>query len=186
MGIKEGIIIESMENVPPELKRLVQKHDPKQIAMGISIERVHDGGVTDVTKSQTDILKIALAHLEEDPEYYTHLKAMEDKYKNEWKTMHNALKRGLMEHKRSVTKHFTLEEGSGILSEAPHISVGDKTIDLEFEQGKLNGLRRVLNALLGNQITDKYGNKFRLENPKETTMFLKALAKNAQFKSELK
>ena len=172
--------------IPPELQRLVQKHDPKQIKMGMKIEREHDKGVTDVVKSDMDILKIALAHLEEDPEYYTHLKAMEDKYKNEWKNMHEHLKRGIVQENVRITKRFTLDEESATLMEAPHISIGDKAIDLEFEQGKLQGMKRVLNIVLGNQVTDKYGNKFKLEGVKEMKMFLAALARNAQIKSELK
>lgn len=199
-GIKEGnmkFVIEGdiwylteeddINEIPPELQRLVQKHDEKQIKMGMEAEREHNKGVTDVVNSNLDLLKITLAHLEEDPEYYTHLKAMEDKYANEWKNMHEHLKRGIMQENVRITKRFTLDEESAtLLEEAPHISVGDKTIDLEFEQGKLQGMKRVLNIVLGNQVTDKYGNKFKLEGVKEMKMFLAALARNAQIKSELK
>lgn len=85
--------------VSKEIYDLVQKHDPKEIKMGIKVEREHDKGPTDVIKTEIDLLKTALAHLEEDPEYYTHLKAMEDKYVEE------------------TIKEWVLEEGSGLLTE---------------------------------------------------------------------
>lgn len=83
-------------------------------------------------------------------------------------------------------KVFTLEEGSGILTEAPHITVGNKSIDLEFEQGKLQALKRILNIILGNEVIDKYGNRFKLTSAKEVFEFVKLLSKNYQVKSELR
>lgn len=66
--------------IPKDLVSLVKKFDKKQILMGLKIESEHDKGNTDVVKSWVDILKIALAHLKEDPNYYDHLKKMEDQY----------------------------------------------------------------------------------------------------------
>ena len=48
-----------------------------QLAAGIEVEREHDGkegSDIDVVKSELDLLKIAMAHLREDPKYYTKLK----------------------------------------------------------------------------------------------------------------
>lgn len=48
-----------------------------QLAIGIEVEREHDGkegSDIDVVKSELDLLKIAMAHLREDPRYYTKLK----------------------------------------------------------------------------------------------------------------
>lgn len=67
--------------VTKEIKALFDKHDLSQIKMGVKVEREHNKGATDVVKSDVDILKITLAHLEEDPKYYTHLNAMEKKHK---------------------------------------------------------------------------------------------------------
>jgi hypothetical protein len=75
--IKEA---ELPDNIPPNIQKLVDKHNIEQIKMGMEIEQEHNKGETDVVDSKLDVLKVALAHLEEDPEYYTHLKAMEKKY----------------------------------------------------------------------------------------------------------
>lgn len=228
MGIKEGMIIESIDKIPPELQKLVKKHDPKELAMGIEAEKEHDdGGPLDVVKNQVDLLKIALAHLEEDPHYYTHLKAMEDEFVGEtiflstqqkrelweyfkrtqsiskqekmvWKTIQENMKEDdslfvdkamgccFMTEQRRTNKRFNLQEGVGKIKEAPHISVGDEAIDLEFEGGKIAGLKRVLNILLGNQVVDKYGNKFQLKSSSDTIDFIKKLSKNHQVRSELR
>lgn len=56
------------------------KVDPEQLKMGIKVEKEHDGKFgkdTDVVKSDEDIVKIAVAHLREDPKYYTKLKKIE-------------------------------------------------------------------------------------------------------------
>jgi hypothetical protein len=53
---------------------------PKQLAMGVEVEKEHDGPMgkdTDVVKKVEDIVKIAVAHLREDPSYYTKLKKVE-------------------------------------------------------------------------------------------------------------
>lgn len=51
--------------------------DPKELAMGMEVEQEHQ----DITNGHPVLTaRIALAHLKEDPAYYTHLKEMEDKY----------------------------------------------------------------------------------------------------------
>jgi len=68
-------------DAPDYLESLVKQFDKKQVEMGMSVEQEHnDGDHLDVSKRPLDTLKIVLAHLKEDPEYYTHLKAMEDKH----------------------------------------------------------------------------------------------------------
>jgi hypothetical protein len=48
--------------------------------MGLNVEKEHDGKMgrdVDVVGSKADLLKIVIAHLREDPQYYTKLKNME-------------------------------------------------------------------------------------------------------------
>lgn len=69
----------SIENIKKLLDKLGFKHfsdegiDPKQLAMGIEVEKEH-------TSNPSVARTIALAHLTEMGDYYTHLKDMEDKY----------------------------------------------------------------------------------------------------------
>ena len=54
----------------------VSMYDPKEIKMGIKVEKEHDGGEgkdVDVVNSKEDLMKIVVAHLREDPKYYTKL-----------------------------------------------------------------------------------------------------------------
>jgi hypothetical protein len=61
-----------------ELLKLARQYDRDQVNMGIKVEKEHDQDpATDVVKDKNDLLKIALAHLAEDPEYYTKLADME-------------------------------------------------------------------------------------------------------------
>lgn len=51
-----------------------------QLKMGFDVEKEHDGRMgkdTDVIKNDGSVLKIAVAHLREDPNYYTKLKKVE-------------------------------------------------------------------------------------------------------------
>jgi len=69
-----------LENKTLEKKLGLDKFDPKQIRMGIEVEKEHDGKMgkdVDVVKSKSDLLKIVTAHLREDPKYYTKLKKIE-------------------------------------------------------------------------------------------------------------
>lgn len=55
----------------------VSQFDPKQIQMGLSVEQEHngrEGSDLDVVGNDDDLLKIVIAHLREDPHYYTKLK----------------------------------------------------------------------------------------------------------------
>lgn len=54
--------------------------DLDQLKRGIKVEKEHDGGQgkdVDVVKSKSDLLKIAVAHLREKPDYYTRLAKIE-------------------------------------------------------------------------------------------------------------
>ena len=48
--------------------------DPEELEMGVDVEHEH-------TDDDDIAEEIALDHLTEDPEYYTHLKEMEEKYR---------------------------------------------------------------------------------------------------------
>ena len=82
-------------------------------------------------------------------------------------------------------KLFTLEEGTGILTEAPHIEVGDQVIDLEFEKDKTEALKKIIKAMLKLEITDKHGSKFKLKSDKEVNEFMKKVMKNPQVRKLL-
>lgn len=61
------------------LKRVI-KYDPKQIGMGMKVEREHD----DVTHGKKKLVRMIVnAHLKELPDYYTRLKVMEDEGKKQ-------------------------------------------------------------------------------------------------------
>lgn len=76
--VEEGEIPQA----PDDLQKLIDQYDRHEIEMGMDIEQEHNGGHTlDVSNSPLDTLRIVLAHMKEDPEYYTHLKSMEKRYK---------------------------------------------------------------------------------------------------------
>ena len=59
--------------------------DPKQLKQGVEVEKEHSGRISESTNivngNKEKIAKIAIAHLKEDPKYYTHLNKMEKQYK---------------------------------------------------------------------------------------------------------
>lgn len=87
--------------------------------------------------------------------------------------------------KEISNSYFTFDEECGILTEAPHIEVSDKVIDFEFEKDKLHGLKNVLKAIMGAEITDKYGNKFKLSSDREVQEFIKKIARNSQIRRSI-
>lgn len=142
-------------NIPEDIKSLVNKHDKNEIKAGFEVEKEHNKGSTDVVNSWLDLLKITLAHLEEDPKYYTHLKSMEDKYKKEG------------------------------LTEAPHIQTAASStgvFDIELETGVI-ALKKLIEAILGKQVKDKYGSVLKLKNRNEREAFIEELMKNPQIRS---
>lgn len=62
-----------------DLENELLSYDDEEVEIGLKIEKEHDDdGELDVVKSRDDLIKIVLAHLREDPEYYTKLKNMEE------------------------------------------------------------------------------------------------------------
>lgn len=86
---KMRIFREFYEN--QELKQIAKRAkididglDLKQLQMGMNVEKEHDGPMgkdTDVVPNHDPgtIMKIAVAHLRENPKYYTKLKKIEEK-----------------------------------------------------------------------------------------------------------
>ena len=67
-----------IKKVAKQGKLDISGHDPKELRMGYEAEKEHDDGSdVDVVDSDLDLVKIAIAHLREDPKYYTKLKKME-------------------------------------------------------------------------------------------------------------
>ena len=65
-------------NMAEKLGLDIKKYDPDEIVAGINTEKEHSREKDiNVVKSASDLLKIALAHLREDPKYYKKLKKME-------------------------------------------------------------------------------------------------------------
>lgn len=72
---------EAKENVLGEkLKQQIKKANPKELAMGKKVELEH-GTITPCTNvtnnNPVETIKIAMAHLNEIPDYYTRLDKME-------------------------------------------------------------------------------------------------------------
>ncbi len=65
-----------LEKVAKEADIDISKYDKKELKMGMEEEEEHGpNGKTDVTKGDpVKTLKITVAHLDEDPKYYTKLK----------------------------------------------------------------------------------------------------------------
>lgn len=76
-GHKESIA-ENTQGWDPELLKMAKKYDRAEINMGLKAEQEHNRDPkTDVVGDKNDLLKIVLAHMEEDPQYYTKLSKME-------------------------------------------------------------------------------------------------------------
>ena len=57
----------------------ISEHDPIQLIKGMRVEKEHDTDDSlDVVKNVGDLMKIAMAHLNEFPDYYEKLEKMED------------------------------------------------------------------------------------------------------------
>lgn len=77
-----------IDNWAKKLKLDISKFDKKELMMGIKVEKEHDGKMgkdVDVVGDKSDLLKIAIAHLREDPKYYTKLKKVEKEKKGKKK-----------------------------------------------------------------------------------------------------
>lgn len=70
-------IRESIEKVAKNSNLDISNFDKKELKMGFEDEKEHDGGEgedVDVVDSDEDVLKIVIAHLREDPKYYSKIK----------------------------------------------------------------------------------------------------------------
>ena len=70
----------NLKSIAKQTKIDISKYDTKQLAMGYKVELEHGttNPKTDVTHNDpVKTLKIAIAHLNEDPKYYTKLKKVE-------------------------------------------------------------------------------------------------------------
>jgi len=88
MSNKIGFTAEEAKTIGEKLKVDWSKFDVEQFKMGLEVELEHglvdpETNVTDDDKLMTG--KIALAHLNEYPDYYTRLKAMEKEAGKYWK-----------------------------------------------------------------------------------------------------
>lgn len=64
-----------IQSVAKKGKIDISGHDPEELRMGYEAEKEHDDGSdVDVVNSDLDVVKIAVAHLREDPKYYSKLK----------------------------------------------------------------------------------------------------------------
>lgn len=73
------ISVDTVNKWAKELKLDISKYKMDQIRNGIEVEREHDSGEYDVVGKEKDLLKIALVHLDELPDYYDRLKKMEER-----------------------------------------------------------------------------------------------------------
>ncbi len=73
-----GETTNNLQKLADEIEVDISKFDPKELKMGFQVEKEHmkDADIN-VIKKNSDILKIALAHLRENPKYYTLLKKVE-------------------------------------------------------------------------------------------------------------
>ncbi len=73
-----------LQKIADDGKVDISKIDVKELQMGMKVEKEHDGRMgkdTDVVNGDlTVVLKIAVAHLREDPKYYTKLKKIEGEH----------------------------------------------------------------------------------------------------------
>jgi fructose-1,6-bisphosphatase len=68
--------IKSIKKLASDNDLDISKFDNKELLRGMEVEREHDGGEgedVDVVSNELDLLKIVLAHLREDPKYYSKL-----------------------------------------------------------------------------------------------------------------
>ena len=87
MGDKKHFSIEEAKNMGEKLGLKWDKFDVEQFRMGMDVELEH--GLTDSFTNVTDdndliTGKIALAHLNEFPDYYTRLEKMEKEADDFW------------------------------------------------------------------------------------------------------
>lgn len=87
MSGKKVFTVETAKVLGDEFGLIWDKFDPEQLALGMNVELEH-GLVDPITNVSDDnhltTLKIALAHLNEFPDYYTRLEKMEEEAEAYW------------------------------------------------------------------------------------------------------
>jgi hypothetical protein len=70
---------DELEKMAQDISVDISQYDKEELKKGIEVEKEHmkDKDIN-VIRNPSDVLKIALAHLREDPKYYTKLKKMEN------------------------------------------------------------------------------------------------------------
>lgn len=77
--LKESYNDKKAKHLGDKLKVDWSKVSLSQFKMGLAVEKEHDdGSKLDVVGGELDLAKIVLAHLKEDPKYYTKLKTVEE------------------------------------------------------------------------------------------------------------
>lgn len=88
MGGKKDFSLEEARTIGEQLGLKWDKFDVEQFRMGMDVELEHGlrDSLTNVTDDNSLVTgKIALAHLNEFPDYYTRLKKMEKEAEDFWK-----------------------------------------------------------------------------------------------------
>ncbi len=88
MGSKKDFSLEEARTIGEQLGLKWDKFDVEQFRMGMDVELEHGlrDSLTNVTDDNSLVTgKIALAHLNEFPDYYTRLKKMEKEAEDFWK-----------------------------------------------------------------------------------------------------
>lgn len=70
----------NLEKLAKDAKVDIATIDKKELKRGMTVEKEHDGKMgkdIDIVHGPSDLLKIAVAHLREDPKYYTKLATIE-------------------------------------------------------------------------------------------------------------
>ncbi len=89
MTAKKRFTAEEAKKIGEQVGIKWDKFDVEQFRMGMDVELEHGRRNSATNVTDDDILttgKIALAHLNEFPDYYTRLKKMEDEAEEYWKS----------------------------------------------------------------------------------------------------
>jgi len=94
MSSKKSFSLDEAKNIGEQLGIKWDKFDVEQFRMGMDVELEHGlrDSATNVTGNDSLTTgKIALAHLNEFPDYYTRLEKMEKEAEDFWEKSNNAL-----------------------------------------------------------------------------------------------
>lgn len=72
-------VIDKVKKIATKYGLDISKYNPSELIAGIKVEREHNANPKiDVVDNFGDLIKIAMVHLDELPDYYTRLKKMEN------------------------------------------------------------------------------------------------------------